>query len=44
MLRRIPSPVKKNVPASVGYTVLPQVQEDPSKQLSPCGATTEPVL
>ena len=44
MLRTPPSTVEKNVPANVGCTVPPQVQEDPSKQLSPCGTTTEPVL
>ena len=44
MLRTPPSTVEKNVPANVGCTVPPQVQEDPSKQLSPCGSTTEPVL
>ena len=44
MLRRTPSTVEKNVPAKVGCTVPPYVQEDPSKQLSPCGTTTEPVL
>ena len=44
MLRTPPDTVEKNVPANVGYTVPPQVQEDPSKQLSPCGTITESVL